>query len=120
DLPVAAERLALTGAEQAALATGGAVPSGYAGLIEFLLREPLPMPEPHRSYADVRLQLGGCYGRLSARLLKFISGLAVWEDLDDVVRDALREAIAGVPPVALERYDDGYRRLAADNREFGV
>jgi hypothetical protein len=120
DLPVPAERLALTSAEQAALATGGAVPTGYTGLIEFLLREPLPMPEPHRSYADVRLQLGGCYGRLSSRLLKFISGLAVWDDLSDTARDAVREVIAGLAPVALERYDDGYRRLAVDNREFEV
>jgi hypothetical protein len=120
NLPVAVERLGLTGAEQAALATGDVVLDGYAEVIDFLLRERLPIPEPHRTYAEVRAQLGECYSRLSIRLLKFVAGLAVWDELDARERDALAEAVRGVPGRALGRYDDAYRQLAADNPEFGV
>lgn len=120
DLPVSMERLALTRAEQAALATGSKVPDGYVEMIEFLLREPLPLPEPHQPHAEVRHRLASCYDGLSDRLLKLISGLAVWEELDDDSKHALNEAIRALPPRALDRYDDGYRFLAMDNREFAV
>jgi hypothetical protein len=120
ELPVSAERLGLTGSEQAALAADGAAPDGYAEVIDFLLREHLPIPEPHRTYAEVRSQLRDCYSRLSSRLLKFIAGLAVWDEVDAGARDALAAAVRGVPGRALDRYDDAYRHLAADNQEFGV
>ena len=120
DLPVSMERLALTSAEQAALATGSKVPDGYVEMIEFLLREPLPLPEPHQPHAEVRRRLSNCYAGLSNRLLKLVSGLAVWDELDGDSKHALDEAIRGLPPRALDRYEDGYRSLAMDNREFAV
>jgi hypothetical protein len=120
DLPIAVERLAMSGEEQAALAAGGSVPEGYVEMIEFLIREPLPLPEPHRSYDDVRRRLANCYAKLSDRLVKFVSGLGVWEELDDEGRSRLKEAIRRLPAKALDRYDDGYRFLATDIREFGV
>ncbi len=119
-LPVPVDRLALSGAEQAALAAGGDLPDGYVGLIELLLREPLPMPEPHRPYADVQRQLADCYTRLSGRLLDFVSGLALWDELDDRARQQMKAAVSDLPVKALDRYDDGYRNMAADNREFEV
>jgi hypothetical protein len=61
DLPILVDRLELTGAEQAALAADGGVPDGCADMIELLLREPLPFPEPHVPYADVRNRLSDCY-----------------------------------------------------------
>jgi len=120
DLPVPVDRLELSRSEQAALAAGGAVPDGYVDMIELLLREPLALPEPHRPYADVRRRLSDCYARLSNRLLSFTSGLAVWDELDHLGQHRLKEAIRGMPPRALERYDVGYLSLAADNREFAV
>ena len=101
-------------------AAEGKVPDGYVEIIEFLLREPLPLPEPHRPYADVRGRLADCYAKLSNRLIKFVSGLAVWDDLDARGKDALRGAARRLPARALDRYDDGYRFLAVDNREFGI
>jgi hypothetical protein len=120
DLPVPVARLELSGSEQAALAAGSGVPDGYVDMVELLLREPLPLPEPHRPYADVRRRLSDCYARLSDRLLRFVSGLALWDELDEIERHRLKEAIRGVPPQALERYNAGFASLAADNREFEV
>jgi hypothetical protein len=120
DLPVPIERLALTGAEQAALTAGSGVPDGYVNMLALLLQEPLPLPEAHRSYDDVRRALSDCYDRLSNRVLEFVSGLAVWDELDDGRRDRLTEMIGYVPGRALGLYDAAYRNLAADNREFAV
>jgi hypothetical protein len=89
-------------------------------MIDLMLREPLPMPEPHRTYAEARDQLAGCYARLSARLLAFASGLALWDDLDDRQRQELERALTALPAAALARYDDRYRDRAADSREFQV
>jgi hypothetical protein len=55
DLPVPIERMAFTGEEQVALTVGSGVPDGYLNMLELLLREPLPLPEAHRHYEDVRL-----------------------------------------------------------------
>jgi hypothetical protein len=120
DLLVPVSSLELSAAEQAALAAGSGLPDGYADLVELLLREPLPLPEPHVPYADVRRRLSDCYARLSSRLLRFVSELAVWEELDELGQHRLREAVRQVPAGALERYDERYRRLAIDNREFQV
>ena len=120
DLPIPVDRLALSGAEQAALAAGSDLPRGYVEMIELLLREPMPMPEPHRPYADACKQLTDCYARMSSRLLDFVSGLALWDVLDDQARQQMKEAITGVPTQALRRYDHAYLNMAADNREFEV
>jgi hypothetical protein len=120
DMPISVDRLEFSAAEQIALAAGSGVPDGYVDMIDLLLREPLPMPEPHRPYADVRGQLLDCYGRLSSRLFSFVSGLAVWDELDDRAQRRLEESIRGVPASALERYDTAYARLAIDNHEFEV
>ena len=121
DLPVPVDRLALSRDEQAALATTGkGVPRGYVDMIELFLREPLPMPEPHRSYEVVQKQLARCYERMSSRLLTFVSGLALWDQLYNHEQLQLRESISSLPIRALERYNDGYRNLAADNHEFEV
>jgi hypothetical protein len=120
DMPISVDRLEFSAEEQVALAAGRGVPDGYLDMIELLLREPLPLPEPHRSYADVRAQLLDCYVRLSNRLLRFVSGLAVWNELNEEARRRIEEAIRGMPANALERYDAGYARLATDNREFEV
>jgi hypothetical protein len=120
DLPVPVDRLTLSGAEQAALAAGKEIPESYVGMLELLLREPLPMPEPHLPYPDVRRKLADCYAQLSDRLLGFVSGLALWDELDGQARQQMKETLNDLPTAALERYDEGYRNMAADNREFEV
>jgi hypothetical protein len=121
DLPVPVDQLALSRAEQAALATAGKkLPRGYVDMIELFLREPVPMPEPHRPYTDVRKQLNTFYAGMSTRLLAFVSGLALWDQLDEQARLQIDASISSLPIRALERYDGGYRNMAADNHEFEV
>ncbi len=116
-LPVPLERL---DAGQDAAAVQGKVPDGYGGIIEFLLREPLPLPEPHRPLADIRNQVADCYSKLSDWLVRFAGGLAVWDEFDAEDKDALRKAVRRLPAGALDRYDSGYLSLAAENEEFRI
>jgi hypothetical protein len=120
DLPAPIDRMAFTRVEQATLAVGSGAPAGYVNMLEFLLQEPLPLPEAHRPYDDVRRALSDCYARLSDRILEFISGLEVWDELDDGRRDGLTEMISHVPEWALGLYEAAFRNLAVDNREFAV
>jgi len=116
-LPVPLERL---DAGQAAAAAQDKVPEGYARIIEFLLREPLPLPEPHRPVADIRNQVADCYSKLSDWLVKFAGGLAARDELDGENQDALRKAVRQLPASALGKYESGYLSLAADNEEFRI
>ena len=118
--PVPDELLMASAPEQAAQAQEGKLPDGYVEMVEFLLREPLPLPESHRPYADVCGQLTDCYAKLSDRLVKWMSDPAVWVECDAERKAALREAAGSLPIRALDGYVDRYHSLAADNKEFEV
>lgn len=114
------ELLVGSDSEQATPVTQDTVPDGLVEVIEFLLREPLPLPEPHLSCADVRSQLIDCYIKLSNRLIKLLSGLTAWDHLDAARKDALKEAVRLLPARAADRYDDRYRALTQGDREFEI
>jgi hypothetical protein len=120
ELPVPIEQFGFTRAEQTALATSKHVPDGYVEMIELLANEPLPLPEPHRSFASVCEQLINFYDRLSLRILAFISGLTMWDKLAGQQRERFTENMSAVPTEALRRYKNMYNNLAADNGEFQV
>lgn len=115
------DNLKLTGSEKAAIATGKELPKSYVDLIELLLREPIPMPEVHRTYEEVREDLTDFYRRFSAHLMTFATDMEFWDRLDSQEREKLRQDLSETLPVkALERYDAGYLILATDNREFNI
>lgn len=120
DFPVPFERFGFTDGEKAALALGERIPQGYAETIDFLLKERLPLPETHVSFAGVCRQLEIFYSRISTRVMRFISGLALWDSLDDTQRARVQTAINNVPAMALSKYESAYLSLANDNREFEV
>ncbi|NUW38922.1 NACHT domain-containing protein [Nonomuraea rhodomycinica] len=121
ELPFDLRRLRLDRGVQSALAAGGAPADGFAELMERLLAARLPMPEPHRPYAETRRAVGAVYRRMSEAVARYVRGLALWDELavDDRIR--LPALLAEGPPErALRRYDDDYRLLALDSPEFGV
>lgn len=120
-LPVNWKQLKITSAEQAALATAQhGPPDGYAGMIHMLLQEPLPMPEPHRTYEATRGQIETLYRRLGWQLLKFIENLTAADLLNQADHLLLQERITNGIATALSLYDNSYRNLAVDNQEFMV
>jgi len=114
--------LELTSSEQVLLATATDTPSGrLRSLAEVLLRSEVPMPAPQRPYEKTLEALREYYARLSARLLEFVSGLAVHEKLDETRRQNFSRTVSQmVPDGAVARYQESFRRLAAEFPEFGV
>ncbi|MFC7529646.1 NACHT domain-containing protein [Actinoplanes sp. GCM10030250] len=111
----------ITGTELVHLATG-ARPGGerLGDLARALLHSDVPMPAPHQPYEDLLTELEAFYRRLSDSVLRFLSGLAAWDDLGGADRDRIGSALRGaVVEKALADYQSGFRRMAGDVPEFG-
>lgn len=120
DLPLTADRLALNAGDKVGQATGRRPPKGHVELIEGLLSDRLPLPEPHVPYPRTREAIGGVYELMSRRLVAFVRGLDAWDGLAGRERNHLLDSLMRMPPRALRTYDEAFRRLATENREFEV
>jgi hypothetical protein len=120
-LPFDVSELDLTKAEQVAIAAGGLTDSGrLRALATELLRTDLPMPAPQWPYEVTLAALRGFYDAVSARMLHFVSGLAVWDRIDDAARSQFREALRGsLPGRAVSCYEVMFLQLASDFPEVG-
>jgi NACHT conflict system protein len=119
-LPFDARLLELTASEQVTLAGGNDPSSGrLRALAAALLRAEVPMPVPQRPYEDTIEALRGYYEDLSGDLLRFVSGLAVFERLDTARREQFATTVTHVVPGgAVVRYEEFFRRLAVDFPEM--
>ncbi|MCO5967624.1 NACHT domain-containing protein [Actinoallomurus soli] len=120
DPVIGLERFELTPGEKVAQATGTLPSRGGAELVGGLLHDRLPLPEPHVPYESTRAAIRSTYELMSRRLTAFVRGVAAWDALSGPERTRLTRAVAAVPPVALQTYEQAFRRLATDNREFEV
>ena len=118
DLPLTPERLAATAGER--LTHGESPPKGYVDLIDGLLSDRLPMPEPHVPYSRTREAIEGVYDLMSRRLATLVRAAPEWDALAKRERVRALDTVRRMPPQALGAYDDAFRRLASDNREFEV
>ncbi len=115
-LPFEVGELKLTKAEQAALASGQAPGTERLGVLAAgLLRAEVPMPAPERPYEATTEAMRAFYGNLSAALTRFLSGLTVWDGLDEIRRRRCIAALSHeVPALAVARYEELFRALAAE------
>ncbi|MET0415208.1 MAG: hypothetical protein ABW022_04195 [Actinoplanes sp.] len=108
DLPEAR----FTAAEQAALATGGPMADSYAEMVESLVRNPAPMPRPSETRAAHLRALQFHYATLATDVFNFLRRLTAFEALDFAkFADPLAQQ-------AIRRYEELFRRLAAEVPEF--
>ena len=116
ELPFGLRELELAKPEQVALAGGGAPGSGrLRALAGALLRAEVPMPAPQLPYEMTLKAIRVFYQNLSAELTRFVSGLAVWDHLDETSRHRLTVMLsAEVPSGAVARYEELFRQLAAE------
>lgn len=115
-LPFDVKELKLTGAEQVAVATGGAAGTArLRALADALLRADVPMPAVQRPYELTLETLNGFYQHLSDEVFRFVTGLALWDRLNDTRRQQFRDTVCrDVPTRAVARYEELFRRLAND------
>ena len=117
-LPFDVKELKLTGTEQVAVATGTGDAAGTASLrtlADALLRADVPMPVPQRPYELTLEALNSFYQHLSDEVSRFVTGLALWDRLNDTRREQFRGAVCSdVPARAVTQYEELFRRLATD------
>lgn len=116
NLPFDVGELELTKAEQTALATGQAAGSERLGtLVAGLLRAEVPMLAPERPYEATTEAMRAFYANLSAALTRFLSGLVVWDGLDEARRRRCMATLSHeVPALAVAHYEELLRALAAE------
>ncbi len=121
-LPFDVRELKLTGAEQVAVATGGAAgTASLRALADALLRTDVPMPAAQRPYELTLKTLNGFYEHLSEEVSRFVAGLAVWDRLNDTHRQRFRDTMRrDVPARAVARYEELFQRLATDFPEVAL
>jgi hypothetical protein len=119
-LPFDARLLELTAAEQVALAGGGDPSSGrLRALAGALLRAEVPLPAPQCPYEDTITALREFYVELSEHLLRFVSGLAVYERVDETRQEEFAAAVCHeVPDRAVAGYEELFSRLAVQFPEM--
>jgi len=115
-LPFDVKELKLTGAGQVAVATGGAAGAArLRTLADALLRADVPMPAAQRPYELTLETVNGFYQHLSDEVSRFVTGLALWDRLNDTRRQQFRDTVCrDVPARAVARYEELFRRLATD------
>ncbi|MFF0737791.1 NACHT N-terminal helical domain 7-containing protein [Streptomyces chartreusis] len=59
----------------------GGRPVGGEGFAQTMMRVDAPRPAPHLPYEDTLVELRMWYGSLSLRVVNFLRGLALWEEL---------------------------------------
>ena len=116
NLPFKVRDLNLTKAEQAAMALNEApLDNRLSVLADSLLRSEVPMPAPQLPYEATVKAMRSFYGDLSAALARFVSGLAIWDRLDETRRQSFAAELSdALPAMAVRRYEEMFRRLAAD------
>jgi hypothetical protein len=125
ELPFAAGDLRLRRPDELALAAGAGPPGGgppgpAAGdFLDAVLAAAPPQPTPDLPPDRFAAVLADWYQGLSARLLAFTRGLAVWDRLDDAQRAAAGHALGGgLTGSAVRRYGELYAQLAVEVPEF--
>jgi hypothetical protein len=120
DLPITPEHLSAKAGEKLVHGTGGSPPKGYVDLIDGLLSDRLPLPEPHVPYSRTREAIEAVYELMSRRMATLVRAAPAWESLAARERTRALETVRRMPPRAMRSYDEAFRRLATDNREFEV
>ncbi|WP_145830857.1 NACHT domain-containing protein [Actinoplanes teichomyceticus] len=105
-LPFRFRDLELTRQEQQSVAAG----SFIERVDDAVLTLPAPAVPPE-VFADL---LQGYYRELAASVRTFVTGLAVWDRLTVGRRRQFYDAMSSVPPRAVTRYEELFRRLVAD------
>jgi hypothetical protein len=118
DVPVDLTRLELTKADQLAMA-GAPHEIRSRKLADVLIDTPLPRPAPHRPYEQTVRDMKIWYGTMSQRLVDFVKGLVIWDELNETQQDRFCEALLkDLPGQAAAQYEESFRQLATESSEF--
>ncbi|WIM98818.1 hypothetical protein ACTOB_002435 [Actinoplanes oblitus] len=109
DLPVPFRDLGLTDADRLRLSGGDAL-----DFRDRLNEADIMLPSPAEAPEDYLPELHDHYRYMAQAVSRFVDGLAVGERLTHAQRKQFADALAQLPERACRRYEESFRRLAAD------
>jgi hypothetical protein len=74
----------------------------------------VPLPTPDKPYEAHLSRLRKWYRDMGSQLVIYVQGMAVWDDLDETKRNRIDTVRDKLPDRAAVRYEELFRRLAAD------
>ncbi|MGI5154574.1 NACHT domain-containing protein [Microbispora sp. CA-102843] len=117
-LPFDPKELRFTRDDQAALTGSGRRHKWFVNTLMTI--EPAGF-RANQPYPDMLDAIRGYYGELAAALIRFVSGLAVRDRLDETEWARAKTAIENqLPEAACQKYEELHRRLALDIPEFAL
>jgi hypothetical protein len=118
DLPLDLTRLELTRADQLEV-SGVPLEERSRSLVEVMLGTSLPRPTAHRPPEQVVDELKVWYVTLSQRFVELVRDLAPWDELNETQQFKLYDLLLREAPLrATAHYEDSFRSLSVDSREF--
>ncbi|WP_242886482.1 NACHT domain-containing protein [Actinomadura litoris] len=118
DLPFDVRELRIGKAEQVAMAGGD--PSAAPLLVQGLTGTDVPLITPARPYERLLGDVMLFHRKLSRELVRFLSGLAVWDQLSTTDQNRLTDTLLdSVPRAATRRFEEHLQRLAGEFPELG-
>lgn len=114
-------KASLTADDQISLASGANVDLRWQSLAHDLVTASVTQPSPLHAHEVTMDLLQAHYTAMSGTVHTFISGLALWDTLDQTRRDRFAVQLTKMlPAAAVARYDESFQRLAADCAQFRV
>ena len=118
NLPVDLAKLGITERDKLLLADASPTQKSRT-LVDKILEVPLPVPAAHRPYEKVVAEMRIKYKTMSANLLSYTQGLAIWDKLSVREREELEKLLINeVPSQCVNHYKDDFLRLATECTEF--
>lgn len=110
----------LTAEEQIAVITGTPLAKDYRDAVRLLVDSPMRMPSGSHPFEVFLQMLRTDYNLIAYHMLEFLQGLDAYDDGE--ARTLLTDAFTTLATndLAIRRYTESYRRLAADIPEFAV
>ncbi|GIE90632.1 hypothetical protein SAMN06264365_12146 [Actinoplanes regularis] len=125
DLPKGLDANELAAAEQLAVAARAGsdarhsvAEAGTNSLLALIMSAGQALPHPQQSPELFLTTLQTYYADLAGAFSGFLAGLAVWEALPETARREFDTELRKLPALARIRYEDDFRRLAADFPEM--
>src|SRR5262249_54443407 len=119
NLQVNLKRMKLTKIDELSLAGASREAIQSRKLVEALLATPLPRPTSYKPYEQTVSDIEKLYSSISERLVGFVRGFAVWDTLNETRQSRLHKVLRDdLPAQAVVKYEDNFRNLAAESKEF--
>jgi hypothetical protein len=104
--------------DQLAITTGSPQGSSASAWVKSLTQAGIPVPAPQVPFEDTIESVTSYYHILFKQLISFLQGLAAWGNANSAERTEFIRSEYPVIKVAVQKYEELYRRLAADCPEF--